>query len=140
MLINEFQQARQKNISFKMEFENDLPEVWADIEKTTWVMSNLLSNALRYSPEDSPILISLKSKGKSVEFSVTDYGRGVPEKDKEKIFDKFFFSSEKAESHANSGLGLSIAKEYIEEQNGMLLLESEEGSYSRFYFLLLLVN
>ena len=127
-------QAEQRQIKFDIKTEENLPKVKADTEKTAWVLINFLSNAIRYSPEKSNILIELKSENDRVLFSVKDYGKGIESRYLNRLFDKYFQvpGSEKS----GTGLGLAIGKEFIEAQGGEIGVESEIGLGSRFFFYL----
>jgi signal transduction histidine kinase len=128
-------QARQKNL--KLEFiasDKHLPSVLADLEKTAWIMVNLLSNAIRYSPENSEVILTITQKENFLEFSVRDHGQGIEMKYQEKVFDKFYRIP--GSTSAGTGLGLAIAKEFILAQGGLIGVESEFGKGSRFFFTL----
>jgi len=131
-------QADQKKIKIEIHADNNLPKVNADLEKAAWVMVNLLSNAIRYSPEQSSIIIEAKQDKNTILFSVKDVGKGIDKKYQARIFDKFFQipNSEKS----GTGLGLAIAKEFIEAQGGKIWLESEIGKGSKFYLSLPIVK
>ncbi|MDX2047018.1 MAG: ATP-binding protein [Chitinophagaceae bacterium] len=127
--------AREKNVTIKKEIEPALPPVYADQEKTTWVMNNFLTNAIRYSPENAEIIIRIKKAGDAAaEFSVQDFGTGIDPSFHQKIFDRFFRVP--GTGKKGSGLGLAISREFIEAQGGTIGLESGPGKGSRFYFLL----
>ncbi|MBS1588186.1 MAG: HAMP domain-containing protein [Bacteroidetes bacterium] len=124
------QPADQKQIKINLTVEENLPKVVADKEKTAWVITNLLTNAIRYSHENSTITIqAIESKDK-VRISVIDSGQGIAPEYLDKIFDRYFrVPGIKKEG---TGLGLSISKEFIEAQGGSITVESEFGSGSRF--------
>lgn len=126
--------AHQKNIVLETQLDDAIDFVKSDKDKTIWVLSNLISNAIRYSYENSKILISVKKLKDKIEFSVTDSGQGIPQEYHSKIFDRYFrIPGSKKEG---TGLGLSIGKEFIEAQGGKLLVKSELGKGSVFYFTL----
>lgn len=123
-------QAEQKNIKIASDYSENLPLVQADFEKTVWVFTNILTNAIRYSYENSTILISLKADDKNVLISITDYGQGILEQYQAKIFNRYFrVPGTKKEG---TGLGLAISKEFIQTQEGAITVESEFGSGSTF--------
>lgn len=123
-------QAEQKNIGIEINIDKNIPTVQSDPEKTTWVMINLISNAIRYSREHSKIEVSAKQKGETVEFSVKDFGKGIPQEYQPKLFDKYF---KVPGSHTDgSGLGLAISKDFIEAQGGKISVASEIGIGSEF--------
>ncbi|GAB3502906.1 ATP-binding protein [Emticicia fontis] len=125
-------QAEQKRIEIQTSIEEKLPDVKADTEKTAWVLINFLTNAIHYSPEQSKITIKIAQSGNMVNFSVTDQGKGIEKRYKDKIFDKYFQIPGSAKT--GTGLGLAISKEFIEAQNGNIGVESEIGMGSTFYF------
>jgi len=131
-------QAQQKAIQLEVASAENLPCVQADLEKTAWVMVNLLSNAIRYAPEKSKIIIEVKPQGNNLEFSVQDFGKGIDLKYTDKIFDKFFRVP--GSNTSGTGLGLAIAKEFIAAQKGEIGLESELGKGARFWFRLPVVG
>ena len=127
-------QAEQHQIKFDIKTDENLPKVKADNEKTAWVLINILSNAIRYSPEKSRILIELKKENDRVLFSIKDNGKGIESRDLDRLFDKYF--QVPGSSNLGTGLGLAIGKEFIEAQGGEIGVESEIGIGSRFYFYL----
>lgn len=125
-------QAEQKQIELVVDAEDNLPEVKADSEKTSWVLINFLTNAIRYSSEKSRIVIKLNKEDRQLVFKVTDTGKGIDTRYKSKVFDKYF---QIPGSHkSGTGLGLAISKEFIEAQKGFIGVESELGLGSTFYF------
>jgi len=129
-------QAEQKNVKIEISTRGLLPKVKVDVEKTTWVMINLIANALRYSGEMGKILVDAQEKNGFVEFSVKDFGPGIDEKYRDKVFDKFFKVPGAENSKSGTGLGLAISKEFIIAQGGRIWVESELGKGSRFIFAL----
>ncbi|WP_027382014.1 HAMP domain-containing sensor histidine kinase [Epilithonimonas caeni] len=126
--------AEQKHIHFKISIEEGLSAVLADSEKTAWVLNNLLSNAIRYSYENSNINIDVRKIDDKIQFSVTDTGQGIDPQYLSKIFDRYFrVPGSKKEG---TGLGLSISKEFIEAQGGEITVKSEYGAGSTFSFVL----
>lgn len=124
----------QKQIQLKVNIEKGLTTVLADSEKTSWVLNNLLSNAIRYSYENSEIEIDVQNENDRVRFSVKDYGCGIDKKYIEKVFDRYFkIPGSKKEG---TGLGLSISQQFIKAQGGEILVESELGFGSSFSFIL----
>jgi len=128
-------QADQKELKIIVQAAPQLPAVKADAEKTAWVIVNLLSNAIRYSPEKSEIKVGInKTENSGLKFSIQDFGNGIEEKYLNKIFDRYF---QVPGSHkSGTGLGLAISKEFIEAQGGKIWAESNYGSGSTFYFTL----
>ncbi|OAQ38204.1 hypothetical protein A5893_15520 [Pedobacter psychrophilus] len=128
--------AQQKGIDFKVQLNNNLPKVKADVEKTAWVLTNFLSNAVRYSPEKSTIDVCVKPGYDAIEFSVTDVGKGIEEKYQKRLFEKYFQVPSNTSEKGGTGLGLAISKEFIEAQQGSIYVKSEIGTGSTFGFLL----
>jgi PAS domain S-box-containing protein len=130
-------QAEQKQIELLVETRDNLPMVKADSEKTSWVLINFLTNAIRYSSEKSIIRVKLESDNHQILFTVIDTGKGIDNRYLSKVFDKYF---QIPGSHkTGTGLGLAISKEFIEAQGGIIGVESELGLGSTFYFKLLSV-
>lgn len=125
-------QAEQKQLKLITVYAQALPNVIADREKTAWVLTNLISNAIRYSTEGSEINISVKPMGDKINFEVRDYGKGIAPDYLKKIFDRYFRIP--GTSSEGTGLGLSISKDFIEAQGGTIGVESTPGEGSRFYF------
>ena len=122
--------ADQRNISIIEDYPSELSEVFIDKEKTAWVLTNLLSNAIRYSFDNSRIVISGLQAGNRVKISVTDTGQGIDPQYKNKIFDRYFRIP--GNSKEGTGLGLAISKEFIEAQGGQITVESQPGAGSTF--------
>jgi len=124
----------QKQIQLKINIEKGLTTVLADSEKTSWILNNLLSNAIRYSYENSEIEIDIRNENDKVKFFVKDYGCGIDQQYIEKIFDRYFkIPGTKKEG---TGLGLSISQQFIKAQGGEIFVESELGVGSKFSFTL----
>jgi signal transduction histidine kinase len=129
-------QAEQKEIELELISRNDLPKVNLDTEKTAWVLVNFLSNALRYSPQKSRVVIQIVESGNNIEFSVRDFGKGIDEQYQKRLFDRYFQVPTDGNNKSGSGLGLAISKDFIEAEGGKIWVESEIGEGSRFCFLL----
>lgn len=122
--------ADQKQIKLELNIQEDLPLVQADNEKTSWVLTNLITNAISYSHEHSVVYLSILASNGKIKFEVKDTGKGIDPKYKTKIFDRYFrIPGSKKEG---TGLGLAICKEFIEAQGGQISVESEIGSGSIF--------
>jgi signal transduction histidine kinase len=126
-------QAQQKNISIKITIVPATPLIQADKEKTTWVMINLLTNAIKYSFESSAIEIFAGPRNGHVEVSVKDHGRGIDEKYLTRVFDRYF-KVPGSQERSRTGLGLAISKEFIEAQGGKIWVHSQIGTGSEFGF------
>jgi signal transduction histidine kinase len=127
-------QAERKHVAITVEPFNDIPSLQADLDKTTWVLVNFLTNAIRYSPENETVTVRCKSENGAIIFSVEDHGPGIEEKYLNRIFEKFF---QVPGTPSGTGLGLAISKEFIEAQGGKIKVESHIGKGSVFSFELL---
>lgn len=127
--------VQQKKITIKTVYSEKLPLVYADIEKTSWVLINLLTNAIKYSPESSSIELEVGVTGNQVAFAVQDHGKGIDEKYLPKLFERYF-KVPGTQDRTGTGLGLAISKEFIEAQGGSIIVQSEIGAGTRFSFLL----
>lgn len=127
-------QADEQDVALTTEAPDDLPEVRADPTKITWVLNNLVSNALRYTDAGGDIRLSAQTNGPAVELSVADDGAGIPYALQPKIFDKFVQVDD--ERSSGTGLGLSICKEIVEAHGGRIWVDSTPGDGSTFTFTL----
>ncbi len=123
-------QAEQKQIQFELSCPEKVSKIQADNEKTAWVLTNLISNAVRYSYDNSIVFLAIKETDNHVLFSVRDTGQGIAPQYRNKIFDRYFrVPGTKKEG---TGLGLAISKEFIEAQGGQIMVDSEFGAGSTF--------
>jgi signal transduction histidine kinase len=123
-------QAEQKQIQMELTCPDKVSKVQADNEKTTWVLTNMISNAIRYSYDNSIIFLLIEEDAQQVKISVRDTGQGIAPQYTDKIFDRYFrVPGTKKEG---TGLGLAISKEFVEAQGGQISVESEFGSGSTF--------
>ncbi len=123
--------------------ETDLPEnlppVELDYLQIDQVVTNLLENALRYTPASSPIEVSAHVKGSEMEICVADRGPGIPPADRERVFDKFYrvLGPRRVAAHpTGSGLGLAVSKGLVEAHGGHIWVENREGGGAEFCFTL----
>ncbi|TVT38388.1 HAMP domain-containing protein [Hymenobacter setariae] len=129
-------QVTDKQLHLDVQLSAELPAVRADVEKSTWVLINLMANAIRYSPLGGTLTVRAVPAGGVVQVSVQDRGPGIAAENHEKIFQRFAQIPDKTGYRGGSGLGLSIAREFITAQGGRLWVESELGSGSCFFFTL----
>ena len=107
----------------------------ADADRLMQVMTNLLSNAAKFSPSHSTVEVSIWPRGSMVRVGVSDHGPGIPEEFTERIFEKFCqIDATASRSHEGTGLGLSIVKALVEGMGGRVGFESEPGEGTTFYF------
>ena len=129
-------QLTDKNLPLDLQLAPGLPAVRADVEKSTWVLINLMANAIRYSPAGETLTVRAAVVGNFVQVSVQDRGPGIAPENHDKIFQRFAQIPDKTGYRGGSGLGLSIAREFITAQGGRLWVDSELGSGSTFSFTL----
>ena len=109
--------------------------IWGDADRIVQVLVNLLSNAVKFSPPGGVVTIEVGARDNSIEFRVTDRGRGVPVAHRRAIFERFRqVETSDAREKGGTGLGLAICKSIVEQHGGTIGLESEEGSGSTFWF------
>lgn len=120
----------QKDIEMVKSIPAEPIVITADAEKTKWVLSNLIGNAIQYSYEHSTIKVSVTQDKEWVDISIIDAGQGIAPEYLSKIFDRYFRIPGAAQ--AGTGLGLAICKEMIEAQGGQILVNSELGKGSVF--------
>jgi signal transduction histidine kinase len=127
-LIKDKKQSLQKDLA------KDMPSITADMDKITQVFVNILSNAVKYSPERGSISIRSVNLEKEIMVEVSDTGEGVAPENIDKVFDKF--TRVTADKKEGTGLGLPIAKDIVVLHNGRMWVKSELGKGSQFYFTL----
>jgi len=129
--------AEEKNITFSMIIEPELPKVYINHDSIERVVKNLLSNAVKYSKEGGKIKVraEIDGSGKNIECSVEDYGIGIPKEHLEKIYDRFYRVETQAHTVKGTGLGLHLVKVAIEKHhNGEVFARSEVNQGSTFGF------
>ena len=126
--------AKERNIEIIKDLTEGLPSIIADTDKTTWVLNNLLTNAMKFSNSGSSIHLTLNHKDNEVLFSVADTGPGIAPEYQTKLFEKYF--QVPGVNVKGTGLGLSISKEFIDAQKGRIWVESKPGTGSVFSFTL----
>lgn len=127
-------QAENKGISLIAELPDALPLVAADFNKTVWVLTNLIGNALRYTEAGGTIAVQVRVGRRRLYFSVKDTGCGIPPEYRDQIFEKFIQLRGPAKRKGGAGLGLAISKEIVTAHGGEIWVESEVGVGSTFTF------
>jgi two-component system sensor histidine kinase BaeS len=130
-------QTRERGVDLALETPPSLPLVEADRDRLAQVMGNLLSNALRYVPEEGHVTVCAEAQGREVIVTVADDGPGIPPENLLHLFERFW-RGDRARRRATggSGLGLTIAHSLVEAHGGRLWAESVEGEGSTFAFAL----
>ena len=127
--------ADQRSVEMVLKVDKKIPLLAVDSEKIRQVMLNMIDNAIYYSNPHKKVVITLRSSGKMIEFSVKDSGIGVPKSEQANLFGKFFRGTNaKKRRPDGTGVGLFLAKKVILSHDGEMIFESEEGKGSTFGF------
>lgn len=128
-------QAQQQGITFDIRIPSDLPDIQADRERTRLVCENLITNAIKYSPDGGLVRIQARSDNGLAIISVTDHGIGIPLEEQSRVFDRFYRVDNRLRRETQGfGLGLFLAKMIVEAQHGQIWVESRPNNGSRFSF------
>ncbi|HEX2937747.1 MAG TPA: ATP-binding protein, partial [Ruminiclostridium sp.] len=128
--------ASRHDVNLKNTVDPELPFVRADFKKISWVINNLLSNALKYTSPGDSITVGAAAQGDFVLISVTDTGVGIPKEFQDRIFDRFVHLENPEHEIRGNGIGLSVAKDVITAHGGTIKIKSEPGCGSSFLFTL----
>lgn len=130
-----FMQLCEKSITLSVQIPDNLPDVYVDATKATWILTNLVGNAIRYTPPGGKITVTASLGDNKVYIAVSDSGMGIPPKYHKKIFEKY--TQVKGNGNAGgAGLGLAIAKEIVEAHGGSIWVESEVNKGACFKYTL----
>ena len=136
-VVNDFNdQLKKKKIKIKIfKPQEELPKIMVDVERLKLAFGNIINNAIKYNFGGGSVIVSLVKHEKYIEVSVKDTGIGIPLSQQNKVFTKFFRSSNVMKIDTEgTGLGLYIAKNIIEAHDGRIWFESEENKGTTFYF------
>lgn len=124
-------QTQRKNIALDLDIASPLSDIEVDPGRMTQVLTNILDNALRHTPEGGRIVLSAKEANDQVELAIQDSGPGLKAEDIDRIFDRFYRTDSSRQRDGafpgGSGLGLAIARSIVQAHGGQLLAESEAG-------------
>ena len=121
-------EARRHGHTLICTLAKDMPEISGDRQRLEQVVTNILGNAIKYTPDGGHIAVTGGGSGRSAWVEVADDGIGIPEKDRERIFDRFYrVDKARSRESGGTGLGLSIAKEIVERHHGTLRLVPRES-------------
>ena len=135
-MVNEFRTQTSQH-AFELDFAHGFAPVQGDEERLRQVMSNLISNAIKYSPNGGQIVISGRQTDDQVYIAVTDQGIGIPAGERDRVFDRFYrVESPLSRRTQGAGLGLYLAKSVVEAHGGRIWVESNAGQGSTFVFTL----
>ncbi len=130
-------QAERKKINLITKIERNLPFVMGDIGMIDRVISNLIDNAIRYTPENGQVKVLLSRRGGQVYLRIEDSGEGIPREDLPHIFDRFYrVEKSRSKNSGGSGLGLAIVKKILDAHGVNIEVQSEPGKGARFTFCL----
>lgn len=124
--------AKKKDIRLEFNYNNPPALAFVDRDRVQRVLTNLVGNAIKFSPRNQKVIIKAKSDQQFVYISVKDSGPGIPEKQQENLFDNFWQARKTANQGA--GVGLAIAKTIVEAHGGTISVSSHSGSGSTFTF------
>jgi two-component system, OmpR family, sensor histidine kinase VicK len=136
-IIDRFELAKNQNVTFIREIPEDAVFVEIDEDKITQVLYNIISNAMKYSPEGGTITFRKKESEDIITISISDEGVGIPKDNLDKIFDRFYrVDKARTRKLGGTGLGLAIAKEMVNAHGGRIWAESVEGKGTKIHFTL----
>lgn len=134
-IIDRFEMSKEQNVSFQRLLPTHAIFVEIDEDKMTQVLYNIISNALKYSPEGGQVTFSIKEEEEKIVVSISDEGMGIPKENISKIFDRFYrVDKARTRKLGGTGLGLAIAKEMVNVHGGMIWAVSEEGKGTEISF------
>jgi signal transduction histidine kinase len=123
-----------QSIDLELRAPEKLPPVAADPGQLQQVLTNLVDNAVKYSPSGGNVTLELESRGEYVRFVVSDPGLGIPPAEQRRIFEKFYrLDPDMTQGIGGTGLGLYICRELVRRVGGRIWVESQEGEGSAFY-------
>ena len=136
-IIDRFELSKSQNVDFRRILPDVELFVEIDTDKMTQVIDNIISNALKYSPDGGDVYFGVSVLDKYIKVMISDDGMGIPIENVNRIFDRFY-RADRARSRAmgGTGLGLAIAREMIEAHGGEIWAESEEGQGTTIFFTL----
>jgi two-component system, OmpR family, sensor histidine kinase VicK len=134
-IIDRFELTKQQNVIFDRRLPNQAAFVEIDADKLTQVLDNIISNALKYSPEGGKVTFRVEERLDMMIVSISDQGVGIPKENIDKIFDRFYrVDKARTRKLGGTGLGLAIAKEMVEAHGGEIWAMSKEGKGTTIFF------
>jgi two-component system, OmpR family, sensor histidine kinase VicK len=134
-IIDRFEMAKEQNVTFKRKLPKHSILIEIDEDKLTQVLYNIISNAMKYSPEGGRITFSIQEKEEKIIVSISDEGVGIPKENINMIFERFYrVDKARTRKLGGTGLGLAIAKEMVEAHGGNIWAKSEEGKGTKISF------
>ncbi|WHX40615.1 cell wall metabolism sensor histidine kinase WalK [Mesobacillus sp. AQ2] len=136
-IIDRFEMTKEQNVAFVRELPSEAIFVEIDEDKITQVLDNIISNAMKYSPEGGTITFKVKELDDQIVASISDEGVGIPKDNLDKIFDRFYrVDKARTRKLGGTGLGLAIAKEMVNAHGGKIWADSVEGKGTTVQFTL----
>ena len=132
-IISEIKPIKKEGQVISLAIEEGLEVVYTDPRILKNVLFNLISNAIKYSPADSEIIVEVNTSNNNYHFNVIDQGIGIPEEEQKFLFERFF-RAKNVENINGTGLGLNIVKRYVDILNGDISFSSELNTGSKFFF------
>lgn len=126
-------EARERQVTIVTALAPSLPKLYADAGRLSQVLANLLGNAVKFSPADTSVEVGADVSGGEVRFHVADRGPGIPESERQAIFERYWHARRGA-SRRGTGLGLAIARGIVEAHGGRIWVEGDVGAGSTFFF------
>jgi signal transduction histidine kinase len=134
-LVSEIVEEMQRTTKHKIVVvQENVEEVYGDRDRIGQVLTNFISNAIKYSPNAERLSVATTKNKKEAIVKVQDFGIGLSQKEKDKVFDRFYRAGERKDSFPGLGLGLYISSEIIHRHKGRIWVESAKGKGSSFYF------
>jgi len=127
-------QAQERNVNLQLDIPDRLPTLIGDGDRLAQVFTNLVDNALKFTPQNGAITLTAKKVGDEMELSVSDSGSGVPKEALPRLFDRFYQVDESRAGGAGhgTGLGLAIVKEIVQAHGGRIGVRSDAGQGTTF--------
>ena len=124
--------SKKKNVALSVETEGQIPDVVCDSDRIIQVVTNLVSNAIKFTPEGGSVRVAAKQRGEGVAISVSDTGMGIPKEALPKIFERFYRVSRPGKEIKGTGLGLAIVNRIVTLHGGRVEVESEVDQGTTF--------
>jgi PAS domain S-box-containing protein len=129
--------ALRKRIELSSDIDSSLIEITADVEKFKSILYNLVENSIKFTPEGGAVTIMAVPEGDCIRISVSDTGIGIPQQERERIFEPFVqVDGSTSRNYGGTGLGLMLVREYVKMHGGRIWVDSEPDNGSTFTFII----
>jgi signal transduction histidine kinase len=130
-------EADEKRIKIKVSSDNSLPDIYVDTDKVVQVFTNLIGNAIKFTPQEGQVIVRIEDKKDQIECRIVDTGVGIAKENLDKVFGRFQqFDRMAGPGAKGTGLGLAITKELVQMHNGKIWIKSRLNKGSEFIFTL----